>query len=199
MNHRIRVPQVRVIGPDGAQLGVMDTRQALELAQKQGLDLAEVSPTAKPPVCKILDYGKFKYEQKKKAKVAKKNQVKIEMKEVQFRPGTDQHDIDFKVKHILRFLAEGHKVRVFVRFRGREMSHQELGQALLNQIIDLVGDMGIVEARPRMEGRIMAMTFAASPKAKAASEKAKKSQPEPAATEEPAAAPTQEATGESRP
>lgn len=167
MNHRIRVPQVRVIGPEGDQLGVMETRDALDLARKHGLDLAEVSPTAKPPVCKIIDYGKFKYEQKKKEKVAKKNQARTELKEVQFRPQTDEHDIDFKVKHILRFLQEGNKVRVFVRFRGREMSHQELGRKLLKHVIELLGEMATVEAPPKMEGRIMALTFAPTAKAKA--------------------------------
>jgi translation initiation factor IF-3 len=135
----------------------MDTRKALELAQQQGLDLAEVAPTSTPPVCKILDYGKYKYQIKKKAKEAKKNQVVILLKEVQFRPQTDSHDIEFKVKHILRFFAEGHKVKISVRFRGREATHADLGHALLKQIIDMVGNSGMVEANPKMEGKVLSM------------------------------------------
>ena len=151
-------------------------------AQAQGLDLAEISPTAKPPVCKILDYGKFKYDQKKKQKAAKKKQTVVLTKEVQFRPATDEHDRDFKVKHITRFLGEGNKVRVFVRFRGREMSHADLGRKLLTQIIDLVGDMGNVESSPRMEGRIMSMIIAPNAKAKG------QGKPKPAAEKKPAEA-----------
>lgn len=138
----------------------METRRALELAISQGLDLAEVAPTSNPPVCKILNYGKFKYEQKKKAKQAKKNQTVTILKEVQFRPQTDTHDVDFKVKHIKRFLEEGDKVKVSVRFRGREASHADLGHVLLKQIIDMVGNLGIVEANPKMEGKILSLLFA---------------------------------------
>lgn len=168
----------------------METRKALELAKTQGLDLAEISPTANPPVCKILDYGKYKYDLKKKAKEAKKKQVVQLTKEVQFRPGTDGHDRDFKVKHIHRFLLEGNKVRVFVRFRGREMSHSELGQRLLKQIIDLVGDLGIVESSPRMEGRIMSMILAPNAKVLAkAKAKAPKAQPTKAEAEKPQSSP----------
>ena len=153
----------------------MDTRRALELAQSQGLDLAEISATSNPPVCKILDYGKFKYEQKKKAKASKKNQVVILLKEVQFRPQTDTHDIDFKIKHILRFLAEGNKVRVSVRFRGREASHSELGHALIKQILDTLGTSCMVEQTPKMEGKILSIIVA--PNAKGAAPK-KVSRPE---------------------
>jgi translation initiation factor IF-3 len=150
---------VRVIAADGSQLGVMETRKAIELATQQGLDLAEIAPTSNPPVCKILDYGKFKYQQKKKAKQAKKNQAVTTLKEVQFRPQTDTHDIDFKVKHITRFLAEGNKVKVSVRFRGREASHADLGHALLKQIVDMVGGSGSVEQTPKMEGKILSLIF----------------------------------------
>ena len=143
----------------------METRKAIEMATQQGLDLAEISPTSNPPVCKILDYGKFKYQNKKKAKQAKKNQVVTELKEVQFRPQTDTHDIDFKVKHITRFLADGNKVKVSVRFRGREASHADLGHALLKQIIDMVGSSGTVELNPKMEGKILSLIFAPSTKA----------------------------------
>lgn len=160
INHRIRAREVRVIGPDGAQLGVMDTRRALELAQQHGLDLAEISPNSKPPVCKILDFGKYKYELKKKAQAAKKNQVIVELKEIQFRPQTDDHDIDFKVKHIIRFLGEGNKVKVSVRFRGREAMHADLGFKLLRQIVEMVGTAGAVETPPKMEGKILSMIFA---------------------------------------
>src|SRR5437870_1145767 len=144
----------------------MDTRRALELAQQQGLDLAEIAPTSNPPVCKILDYGKFKYQLKKKAKQAKKNQVVTSLKEVQFRPQTDSHDVDFKVKHITRFLGEGNKVKVSVRFRGREASHADLGHALLKQIVDMVGTSGIVEQNPKMEGKVLSLIFAPGAKAK---------------------------------
>jgi translation initiation factor IF-3 len=192
LNHRIRVREVRLIGSDGGQLGIVETSKALELARREGLDLVEISPTANPPVCKILDFGKFKYEQKKKAQQAKKHQVVSLTKEVQFRPQTDQHDIDFKVKHIQRFLSEGHKVRVFVRFRGREASHADLGYALLKQIIELVGTAGAVELQPKMEGKIMALVMIPAKGAP----KPKKEKP-PAAVTAPAAA-AAPATGQSQ-
>ena len=144
----------------------MDTRAAIQLAESKGLDLAEISPTAQPPVCKILDYGKYKYQLKKKQQQAKKNQVVTTLKEVQFRPQTDTHDIDFKVKHILRFLEEGNKVKVSVRFRGREATHVDIGHALVKQIIEMVGAAGVVEANPKMEGKILSMQFAPNAKAK---------------------------------
>jgi translation initiation factor IF-3 len=150
----------------------MDTKRAIELAESQGLDLAEVAPTSQPPVCKILDYGKYKYQLKKKQKAAKKKQVVTTLKEVQFRPQTDSHDIDFKVKHVLRFLGEGNKVKVSVRFRGREATHVELGHVLIKQIIDMVGNSGIVEQIPKMEGKILSLIFAPNPKAKKVSSKA---------------------------
>lgn len=153
----------------------MDTRKALELALSQGLDLAEISPTSAPPVCKILDYGKFKYQQKKKTKQAKKNQVVTLLKEVQFRPQTGTHDIDYKVKHIQEFLGDANKVKVTVRFRGREASHSELGHALLKQIIDMVGPLGILEQNPKMEGKTLSLIFA--PAAKTATKKASKPAP----------------------
>lgn len=143
----------------------MELRKALELAQAQGLDLAEVSPNSNPPVCKILDFGKFKYQQKKKAKAAKKNQAVIVLKEIQFRPQTDQHDIDFKVRHILRFLEEGNKVKASVRFRGRESAHTDLGHALIKQIIEQVGESAVVEQSPKLEGKILSLIFAPNAKA----------------------------------
>jgi len=144
----------------------MDTRRAIELAESQGLDLAEVAPTSSPPVCKILDYGKYKYQLKKKMKAARKNQAVTTVKEVQFRPQTDSHDIEFKVKHIVRFLSEGNKVKVSVRFRGREATHVDLGHALIKQIIDMVGSSGTVEQAPKMEGKILSLLFAPGQKAK---------------------------------
>lgn len=176
-----------MIGADGTQLGVMETRKAIEMATQQGLDLAEISPTSNPPVCKILDYGKFKYQNKKKAKQAKKNQVVTALKEVQFRPQTDTHDIEFKVKHITRFLAEGNKVKVSVRFRGREASHADLGHALLKQIIDMVGSSGTVELNPKMEGKILSLIFA--PNAKAVKKPEVKSVATSGAEKVPTAAP----------
>ncbi len=142
----------------------MDLRKALEHAQALGLDLAEVSPNSTPPVCKILDFGKYKYQQKKKAQASKKNQVIVTLKEIQFRPQTDSHDIDFKVKHILRFLEEGNKVKASVRFRGREAAHAELGHALIKQVIELVGQRAVVEQNPRLEGKILSLIFAPNAK-----------------------------------
>lgn len=165
----------------------MDTRKALELAQALGMDLAEVSPTANPPVCKILDYGKYKYELKKKAKASKKNQVVILLKEVQFRPQTDDHDIDFKTKHILRFLGEGNKVKVSVRFRGREASHADLGHALLRQILDTIGTSGTVEQNPKMEGKILSLILSPASKVGGA-KKVVASKPKAEVTAKPVAA-----------
>lgn len=142
----------------------MDTRKALELALSLNLDLAEVAPTSNPPVCKILDYGKYKYEMKKKQKQAKKNQVITLLKEVQFRPQTDKHDIEFKVKHIVRFLEEKDKVKVSVRFRGREASHADLGYVLLKQVLEMVGLAGTVEQNPKMEGKILSLILAPNAK-----------------------------------
>src|SRR5580700_10966050 len=125
VNHRIRVPEVRVIGADGGMLGVLQTHEALRLAQSQGLDLVEVNPKTDPPVCKILDFGKYKYEEKKKAGEAKRKQTVVEIKEIKLRPKTDDHDIAFKIKSARRFLEAGHKVKFTVRFRGREITHPE--------------------------------------------------------------------------
>src|SRR5439155_9048234 len=162
VNRRIRVPQVRVIGADGAQLGVLATDEALRIAEEGGLDLVEVSPKAMPPVCKIMDYGKFKYEDSKKRKEAKKHQSTVTYKEIKFRPKTDAHDLDFKVKHIRRFLLEGNKARLVVIFRGREIVHPETGQAMLKKVIELTNDIAMVEQPPMMEGRRMLMII--SPK-----------------------------------
>jgi translation initiation factor IF-3 len=155
INERIRVPQVRVIGDEGEQLGVMDIRDAIRAAREKGLDLVEVAATADPPVCRIIDFGKFQYEAKKKANEAKKKQVTITVKEVKFRPGTDDHDYSYRMKHAREWLEEGDKVKATIWFRGREMTHRELGARILERLEKDLIDVGEVEARPRMEGNQM--------------------------------------------
>ncbi len=157
---RIRAPEVRVIGADGSQVGILPIREALKIAEEQGLDLVEIAPLAKPPVCKIIDYGKFKYEQKKKAQEARKNQTVVVVKEVKMRPKTDTHDFDFKTNHARRFLEEGHKVKASIQFRGREMAHQEIGLEHLTKMAERLQDIGIVESPARLEGRAMTMLLA---------------------------------------
>ena len=159
INERIRVPQVRVIAEDGEQLGIMNTREAVQLARGKGLDLVEVAPNADPPVCRIIDYGKFTYEQKKKASEAKKKQVVITVKEVKFRPGTDEHDYRFKMRHAREWLEDGDKVKATIFFRGREITHRELGAELLTRLEQDLADVGEVEQRPRMEGNQMFLVF----------------------------------------
>jgi translation initiation factor IF-3 len=163
VNHRIRVPEVRVIGADGTQLGIMTSHEAIRLAQEQTLDLVEVNPKADPPVCKIMDFGKFKYEQKKMANVAKKNQTVVEIKEVKVRPKTDDHDIETKVRNIHRFLEEGNKAKITVRFRGREITHPEKGHEVLNEVLKGLEGLIVVEARPALEGKTMSMIIAPKP------------------------------------
>jgi translation initiation factor IF-3 len=150
---------VRVIAEDGEQLGVLETRDALRRAREKGLDLVEIAATAQPPVCRIIDYGKFQYEAKKKANEAKKKQVVISVKEVKFRPGTDEHDYTFKMKHARQFLQEGDKVKATIFFRGREITHRELGAELLQRLERDLTDVGEVETRPRMEGNQMFFVF----------------------------------------
>jgi len=157
VNRRIRVPEVRLIGADGSQLGVYITSKALELAEKDGLDLVEVSPTAKPPVCKIMDYGKFKYQQTKKTKESKKHQAVVVLKEIKFRPMTDDHDLDFKIRNIIRFLDEGNKVKATVVFRGREMAYREGGKKVLEYVLEQTKEKATMEVPPKMEGRQMMM------------------------------------------
>jgi translation initiation factor IF-3 len=154
------VPQVRVIAENGDQLGIMNTREAVNLARSQGLDLVEVAATADPPVCRIIDYGKFTYEAKKKASEAKKKQVIITVKEVKFRPGTDDHDYNFKAKHARDWLTEGDKVKATIFFRGREITHRELGAELLQRLEQDLAEVGEVEQRPKMEGNQMFLIFA---------------------------------------
>jgi translation initiation factor IF-3 len=160
MNHRIRVPEVRVLDPEGNQLGIMETRQALRLAQEQGLDLVEISPTAQPPVCRILDYGKFKYDQSKKQKDAKKKAHTVDIKGIRMRYGTEAHDLEYRVKDARRFLEEGDKVQVTLIFRGREMSHPEIAKAQMEKLSSAVADLAVVERAPSIEGRRMTMLLA---------------------------------------
>jgi translation initiation factor IF-3 len=154
------VPEVRVIDEDGEQLGVLETREAIRRAREKGLDLVEVAPNAEPPVCRIIDYGKFQYEAKKKANEAKKKQVVITVKEVKFRPGTDDHDYDYRMKHAREWLGEGDKVKATIWFRGREMTHRELGARILEKLEHDLQDIAEVEARPRMEGNQMFIILA---------------------------------------
>lgn len=160
MNERIRAREIRVIGPDGEQLGIMTPQDATRKAREQNLDLVEISATAVPPVCRIMDYGKFLYEQEKKERAAKKNQKQIVLKEVKFSVNVDEHDYVTKRNHVLRFLTDGDKVKASLRFRGREMAHQNLGRRVLERLINEVGDKGIVEFRPRMEGNTVHVILA---------------------------------------
>ena len=148
-----------MIGADGAQIGVIPTHEALKLAEEVGLELVEVNPRAAPPVCKIMDFGKFKYETSKKEKASRRHQSTIVLKEIKLRPKTDEHDFDFKVKHIRRFLAEGNKCKLVIVFRGREIVHPETGQAMLDSVVKSVSDIAMVEQRPMMEGRRMVMVI----------------------------------------
>ena len=157
MNDRIRCPEIRLIGAEGENLGVLSPIRALELAEQAGLDLVEISPTAEPPVCKIMDFGKFKYETQKREAEARKKQKIIEIKEVKFRPNTDTHDYEVKMRSVTKFLENGDKVKVTLRFRGREMAHQNLGRELLERVAADVEGLGKVESIPRLEGRQMVM------------------------------------------
>ncbi len=160
----IKVKEVRVINSDGEQLGIMDTREAIRKAEDQGLDLVEVAPTAKPPVCRIMDFGKYKYEMAKKAHESRKHQTVIVVKEIKLRPRTDEHDVNFKLNNIKRFLEDGHKVKVSVMFRGREMAHTEQGRAVLQRIVTELQNEAVVEQPPRMEGRNMMLLLGAKGK-----------------------------------
>ena len=160
MNDRIRVPEIRVIGADGGMMGVMNTDEARRLARSLDLDLVEVNPKASPPVCKIMDFGKFKYEEKKKQAEAPKRQSQIALKEIKLRPKTHDHDLDFKTKHVRRFLEEGNKVKITVRFRGREITHPETARRQIDLIVEAVDEVGSVETPPRLEGRTMTAILA---------------------------------------
>ncbi len=160
MNERIVAESVRVISSDGQQLGIMTVPAALQAAQDMGMDLVEVAPQATPPVCRIMEYGKYKYEQSKREALARKKQTVIVIKEIKFRPKTDEHDYQFKLKHIMRFLEEKNKVKVVMRFRGREIIHMDKGLDMLNRVRDDLKEMAAVEAEPKAEGRTMVMMLA---------------------------------------
>jgi len=159
-NERIRVPQVRLIGPDGNQLGVMPVQKALELANQHELDLVEVAPSANPPVCRIIDFSKFKYDQEKKEREAKKHQKQGRLKEIRLKPNIDEHDFATKVKQVVAFLKKKDKVKVNLFFRGRQMEHLDLGRKVLDKFIIDTRDAGQVEKEPTLEGRIMSFVIA---------------------------------------
>lgn len=158
INHQIRIPQIRVVDSDGSNLGVLSTRDALKMAQEQALDLVEINPRAVPPVCKIMDFGKFKYEEKKKAQVAKKNQQVQELKELTFRPNTDENDLNHKVEQAKSFLGEGHRVKFTIRFRGREITHPDIGKEKLEWILQQLTGLILPSSQISLEGKFMNMT-----------------------------------------
>ena len=184
INEKIRVPRVRLIGVDGSQLGIFATSDAQQIADDQNLDLVEVAPNSDPPVCRVMDYGKYKYEQDMKAKKARKHQTRVEIKEIKFRPKIDKHDYETKKKHVVRFLEAGAKVKVTIMFRGREMVHAERGLAILERLAEELTDLAIIEAQPKLEGRNMFMLIAPT----------KKVLPKKGAEENEAAEPVAEAT-----
>lgn len=163
LNRDITVRECRLIGYDGAQMGIYPTAQALRIAETEGLDLVEIAPNATPPVCRIMDYGKFKYDQEIKAKQARKNQSKVETKEMKFRPKIDVGDYTTKKKHVLRFLGEGNKVKITIMFRGREMAHPDQGLSILERLAEDLKDVAVIESAPKMEGRNMHMLIAPLP------------------------------------
>ncbi|MGB3288462.1 MAG: translation initiation factor IF-3 [Burkholderiaceae bacterium] len=170
INGEIRVPEVRLIGVDGEQLGVVKTLEALHLSEQHEVDLVEIAPNATPPVCRLMDYGKFKYQEQKRQQEARAKQKVIQVKEVKFRPGTDEGDYQVKLRNLRRFIEEGDKAKVTLRFRGREMAHQELGMRVLERVRDDLVELCQVEAMPKLEGRQMVMVLA--PRKKAAPGKA---------------------------
>lgn len=197
VNERIRVPQVRVIGEEGEQIGVLSTQDALEMARARGLDLVEVAGNVRPPVCRILDYGKYKYEQNRKARQARKRQHQTQVKEVKMRPKIDSHDYNFKLEHAREFLGERDKVKLTIMFRGREMAHPEMGMRIIERVINDLADIAQVETPARSEGRTMTAVLAprptraaskakGSPAAKAASPETKTGTGRGSAASEPA-------------
>ena len=164
INENIRVREVRLVDHEGEQKGIVPTSEALALAKENGLDLVEVAPQANPPACKILNYGKYKFELEKRKREAKKNQKIVKLKEVRMQPKIEKHDLDFKTKHVRSFLEDGNKVKVTIRFRGRELAHTELGKVVLDKVLVLLEDCYILDKRAAMEGRTMSMIL--SPKVK---------------------------------
>ena len=162
MNEKIRTDEIRLISAEGENVGVVTPERGLELAEDEGLDLVEISPNASPPVCKIMNFGKYKYETQKRESEARKKQKIIEIKEVKFRPNTDVHDYDVKMRNVVKFLGNGDKVKVTMRFRGREMAHLELGRALLERVADDIVEIAKIDSMPKMEGRQMIMMVSPS-------------------------------------
>jgi translation initiation factor IF-3 len=160
INWEIKAPEVRVIDPDGKQMGVLPVKEAIKIAEERGLDLVEVAPNSQPPVCRIMNYVKYKYQQSKRTQEARKHQTVIRIKEVKVRPRTEEHDFQFKLRHVKRFLDEGNKVKISILFRGREIAHPEFGKELLNRFIEGVKDVVVIEQSPRLEGRNMVMILA---------------------------------------
>ncbi|MBO7654159.1 MAG: translation initiation factor IF-3 [Kiritimatiellae bacterium] len=183
VNYKIRVPNVRVIDADGSMKGVMATRDAQRLADQQGLDLVEISPNAEPPVCKIMDYGKFRYEESIKRKQAKKNQKVTQIKEIKFHASVDVNDLDHKVRQIHEFLAAGHKIKVTLQYRGRENAHKELGSEVIERVISACADVAVVEQAPKLIGRVLGCLLAPKPAS------AKAAAPKPATPPAPPPAP----------
>jgi translation initiation factor IF-3 len=195
INERIRVPEVRLIDETGQQVGIMKTQEALRYAQSKDLDLVEVAPEAKPPVCRVLDYSKYKYEQNQKQKQARKHQTQINVREIKFRPKIAQHDYDTKKGHVERFLKSRDKVKVTIMFRGREMAHPERGEMILNRLVEELGELAVTEQRPQQDGRNMTMLLAPSKVAgedgdeaseEAAEQERRKPQQKPAGSAQPA-------------
>jgi translation initiation factor IF-3 len=160
INWGIRAQEVRVIDSDGKQAGIMPLKEAMKIAEEQGLDLVEVASNAKPPVCRVMNYGKYKYQQSKRSQEARKHQTVIQVKEVKLRPRTEEHDFQFKLRHAKRFLSEGNKVKISILFRGRELAHPEFGRDMMNRFLEEVKDLMVVEQAPRLEGRNMVMVVA---------------------------------------
>jgi translation initiation factor IF-3 len=183
INERIRVREIRVIDDTGQQLGIMPPPQALTIAKQKGLDLVEISPTAVPPVCRIMDYGKYQYQEQKRAREAKRHQHIVEVKEIKFRPKVDEHDYTFKKNHIQRFIEDGDKVKATIFFRGREMAHPEIGHRILMRLIEDLSDVAIPETQPRMEGNQMHTILTAKKGAKSSTKSAAPASARPAELE----------------
>jgi len=184
INDRIRVREVRLVGPDGTQLGIKPAPEALSIARDLDLDLVEVAPTANPPVCRIMDYGKFKFDEAQKAKESRRKSLNVGVKEMKYRPKIGPGDFDTKTRQVAKFLNDGHKVKLTIMFRGREVFHPELGKKILDQVADVIGDNAKIEAEPRLDGRNMTMVLAPQKKSKP-----KEPKPAPVAAGVPASVP----------
>ncbi|WP_129628296.1 translation initiation factor IF-3 [Candidatus Oscillochloris fontis] len=188
INNRIRAREVRLIDENGTQVGIVSVREAVGLAEERGLDLVEVAPNAVPPVCRLLDYGKFRYEQSKKEREARKNQKQAELKQIRLMPKTDDHDLEVKANQARRFLLTGDKVKFNVRFRGREMAHPDIGRKMLEQIAEQLRDISVIEQKPLMEGRVLSLLLAPTAKVLKAAQLAQKAHSQPAKPAKSAAA-----------